>query len=55
MKIKIIGKFIKKFDFDIKAEIEIDINNLYKILKEYGYEILDFNDSRRIKKRGIGK
>ncbi len=48
MKIVLEGKLIEKYDFDITAKIEIDINDLYKKLKEYGYEILDFYDSRRI-------
>ena len=49
MKIKLTGKLIKIYDYKTKADIEIDINYLYKILKEYGYEILDPYDSRRSK------
>ena len=47
MKLKLTGRFLNVFDYKQGAEIEIDINDLYKQLKEYGFEILGWNDSRR--------
>ncbi len=46
MKIILEGKLIAISDFNITGKIEVDINYLYKVLKELGYEILSPNDSR---------
>lgn len=45
MKIKLTGKHIKTFDYNID-EIEIDINDLYRELKKLGYYLLSPNDTR---------
>jgi len=40
------GKLGNLFDFNTQAEISIDINLLWKTLKEKGYQLLNPNDSR---------
>jgi len=53
MKIILEGRLISVYNFDITGKIEVDINYLYGVLKELGYEILSPNDSRKSRKNYV--